>query len=98
MNVTTLCNALSVLEQKEGRLEEMNVIALCNVLSILEQNEGSKGRTGETQRKPGVGDSIALRLVAKSDKCSRKQKCNQREEGDMMHGSLCPPRETSFQS
>lgn len=79
MNVTTLCNALSVLEQKEGRPEEINVITLCDVLSILEQNEGSKGRTGESQRKPGVGDSIALRLVAKNDKCSRKQKRNRRE-------------------
>ena len=79
INVITLCNLLSILEQNEGRTEEMNVITLCDVLSILEQNEGSKGRTGETQRKPGVGDSIALRLVAKNDKCSRKQKRNRRE-------------------
>lgn len=76
----------------------MNVTTLCDALAVLEQNEGSKSRTGETQRKPGVGDSVALRLVAKTDKCSRKQKRNQGEEGDMMHGSLCPPRETSLQS
>lgn len=71
---------------------------LCDALAVLEQMRAAKSRTGETQRKPGVGDSVALRLVAKTDKCSRKQKRNQGEEGDMMHGSLCPPRETSLQS
>ena len=39
---------------------------LCDALSILEQKEGSRGRTGETQRKPGVGDSVAPRLLPRA--------------------------------
>lgn len=70
------------------------MITLCDAL-VLEQMRAAR----KPKESPGVGDSVALRLVAKTDKCSRKQKRNQGgRRGDKMHGSLCPPRETSFRA